>query len=292
MALYEGTTALCSNLYVNYNNSQYNLLQIHFHSPSEHTIGGGYFDAEVHLVHKNAVTGKLLVVGVLLEATAIKYTTPSNNTFLNTLWTAGGTSTLAGSSVLVQSSSNLMLSPYETFLPARPTHYSYNGSLTVPPCSEPVTWLLYDEPVRMSQSDYFMLRSASAVLKTNVLSASGNSNRYPTMPRNNRVVYYIGGGMQSSLTACTSLCDQDDTTRVNDDDNDDSADGGSSRRLGIVALAVAIMSMTLSVFLSFGLYKTKQDLNIALAKLSPVPGSHEMTTINELSKDNRIQTNA
>lgn len=43
------------------------LLQYHFHSPSEHTIGGRYADMEIHLVHQNMKTEELAVVGVLMK---------------------------------------------------------------------------------------------------------------------------------------------------------------------------------------------------------------------------------
>ncbi len=284
--MYEGSTALCTNLYLILNGTQYNLVQIHFHSPSEHTIGGGYYDAEVHLVHKSAVSNKLLVVGVLLEAASTQFTTPSNNTFLNTLWIAGGTSTLAGTSVVVEESSNLVLSPYETFLPGRSSHYTYNGSLTVPPCYELVTWLLYDEPVRMSQSDYFMLRSASATLKTNVLSASGNSNRYPSMPRNNRDVFYVGGMQQQSAqsSSCVSQCGDDD------DDNIDVA--YASRRLGVAALVIGVVALIVSLGFAYLLLQTRKELGIALSKLNAVPQNVELATVNKLAADSNVQTNA
>ena len=42
------------------------LLQYHFHSPSEHTLGGRRFPMEMHLVHKSA-KGRLAVIGVFIE---------------------------------------------------------------------------------------------------------------------------------------------------------------------------------------------------------------------------------
>jgi carbonic anhydrase len=51
-----------------FNGVEYNLLQFHFHSPSEHTIGGAYYDGEMHMVHKSEDGKKLLVVGIMLEA--------------------------------------------------------------------------------------------------------------------------------------------------------------------------------------------------------------------------------
>ena len=53
----------------------YQLVQFHFHAPSEHTIDGQQYDAELHLVHKN-ILGQLVVVGVLLTSSPTAGTTP------------------------------------------------------------------------------------------------------------------------------------------------------------------------------------------------------------------------
>ena len=69
----EGSEVLCNNLQLSYQSTQYNLVQIHFHTPSEHTFGGGYYDAEAHLVHQNPLnTKQYLVLGVMLQASAVK----------------------------------------------------------------------------------------------------------------------------------------------------------------------------------------------------------------------------
>ncbi|KAF9079339.1 hypothetical protein BGX23_004349, partial [Mortierella sp. AD031] len=49
---------------------QYNLVQFHFHTPSEHRINGRHADAELHLVHRSPVDNSLAVIGVLLQAQA------------------------------------------------------------------------------------------------------------------------------------------------------------------------------------------------------------------------------
>ena len=46
--------------------SRYELLQFHFHTPSEHTVAGQRFDMEIHLVHRNEAE-ELAVVGVLVQ---------------------------------------------------------------------------------------------------------------------------------------------------------------------------------------------------------------------------------
>ena len=41
---------------------------MHFHAPSEHTIDGEYFDAELHFVH-NKSSSEFIVIGVLFDVT-------------------------------------------------------------------------------------------------------------------------------------------------------------------------------------------------------------------------------
>ena len=51
---------------ISINGKEYDLVQFHFHAPSEHTIDGKPADMELHFVHKNG-DGKLAVVGVLMK---------------------------------------------------------------------------------------------------------------------------------------------------------------------------------------------------------------------------------
>ena len=59
----------CTNLSVTYGGVNYPLLQMHFHSPSEHTIGNGRYSAEAHMVHQSA-SGGYIVIGVFLQVDA------------------------------------------------------------------------------------------------------------------------------------------------------------------------------------------------------------------------------
>lgn len=215
----------CTNFQLNYASQTYTLQQIHFHSPSEHTIGGGYASAEAHLVHKNS-QGNLLVLGILLQAQAGSIT-PSNNTFLQTLWNAGEGKIFNGEFTEV-SNSAVKLNPYNGLFPGRMSTFRYNGSLTVPPCSENVQWFIFDEFVSISLSDLSILRKAASVLKTTVASANGNTNRYPQPSRNGRPVYYVSG----DATSTTTVVDSND-----DDSNDDDTQ---------TALSVSIASIVIS----------------------------------------------
>lgn len=116
----------------------YNLLQFHFHRPSEHTVNGYQSAMEVHLVHQ-AGDGSLAVVGVLMEPG------DSNDAF-DPIWASLPGE--EGASVEINS-----LFDVEKLLPEVQTTYRYPGSLTTPPCSEGVQWLLMSAPVEIAQSD-------------------------------------------------------------------------------------------------------------------------------------------
>jgi len=113
----------------------YELVQFHFHKPSEEKVNGQSFDMVVHLVHK-ADDGKLAVVAVLLERGA-------ENPFVQTLWNSLPLE--RNSEVQVATAIDL-----NTLLPAGRNYYTYMGSLTTPPCTEGVLWLVMKQPVAVS----------------------------------------------------------------------------------------------------------------------------------------------
>ena len=116
----------------------YALQQFHFHRPSEHLIGGKAFPMEVRFVHRNAAGG-LAVVGVLMQ------TGRANRVFAKVTATMP---TSAGPAM----SADAGIDP-NGLLPARRSYYRYSGSLTTPPCSETVEWLLLTEPTRVAAAD-------------------------------------------------------------------------------------------------------------------------------------------
>lgn len=131
-------------------NERYVLLQYHFHSPSEHRVHGRAFPAEMHLVHK-AADGRLAVIGVLFEEGADNH---ALDPILANLPARQGEEThLAHLTV-----------DADDLLPASRQSWRYDGSLTTPPCSEGVTWIVMKEPVHISAAQLARLRS---VLKPN-----------------------------------------------------------------------------------------------------------------------------
>lgn len=113
----------------------YELLQFHFHHPSEHTIDGKGAAMEVHFVHK-AASGSLAVLGVMIESGAA-------NPTMETIWRVMPRK--AGESVALEPK----ISP-AAMLPSDVTTFRYAGSLTTPPCSEVVSWVVYQQGITAS----------------------------------------------------------------------------------------------------------------------------------------------
>ena len=115
--------------------TRYELLQFHFHHRSEHTVGGAQLLMEMHLVHRSD-GGALAVVGVLLDEGAANETlAPIWERFPRQAnWAAALPEALEVAALL----------------PAPRTAWRYRGSLTTPPCTEGVSWIVMTEPVTLS----------------------------------------------------------------------------------------------------------------------------------------------
>lgn len=146
--------------YIEFEGTRYKLLQFHFHSPSEHTLSGNLFDVEMHLVHQSK-DGKLAVVGVLIEK-------GNENKAFSSIW-----ENLPTDVGKVHKIENLSINA-EHLIPKKRFFYRYDGSLTTPPCSEGVKWMLLTEPIEMSGSQIEALRSII------------HNNNRPVQPLNGR----------------------------------------------------------------------------------------------------------
>lgn len=115
---------------------RYELLQFHFHHPSEHKIEGEALPMELHLVHKGE-KGNLAVIGVFLKE-------GQSNPTLQKIWQQMPTRQGREKNI---SKVNINASD---LLPEDKDYYRYFGSLTTPPCSETVNWIVLKEPVEIS----------------------------------------------------------------------------------------------------------------------------------------------
>lgn len=142
--------------------SAYRLQQFHFHTPSEEQVNGKRFPLVAHLVHKNA-EGQLAVVAVLLEE-------GSANAVIDKVWTYMPLD--AGDKVrMPQGLLNLA-----EFLPTDQRYYQFMGSLTTPPCSENVLWMVLKTPVTLSRAQHKLFTQLYP------------NNARPVQPLNGRVV--------------------------------------------------------------------------------------------------------
>ena len=122
--------------FIRVGNKQYELKQFHFHKPSEEKINGKTYDMVVHLVHADQ-EGNLAVVAVLLQKGA-------DNQLAHELWNA-----LPAEKEKEVVHEDIQID-VNGILPAEKGYYTFQGSLTTPPCSEGVTWFVLKQPVTVS----------------------------------------------------------------------------------------------------------------------------------------------
>jgi carbonic anhydrase len=148
---------------INVDGKHFVLKQFHFHSPSENEINGKSFPLEAHFVHV-ADDGTIAVVGVL-------YVLGDKNPTLEKIWTkmpphAGVKEKLA-----------LLSEDIEKLLPKDRDYYRFNGSLTTPPCTEGVRWMVFKKYVTISKDQV-----------KKFVDTMGVKNNRPTQPINARKV--------------------------------------------------------------------------------------------------------
>lgn len=147
--------------FIKIDGKRYELLQFHFHAPSEHTVDGKNYPMEAHLVHRSE-DGKLAVVGIFLKEGKL-------NDFIETLWAY--IPTQIGEKFVYGITMNARVLP-----PEDKSYYNYIGSLTTPPCSEGVSWNVMRTPIEVS----------SEQIAKFTLIYSGNTR--PIQPLNRRIV--------------------------------------------------------------------------------------------------------
>ncbi len=142
---------------------RYALKQFHTHSPSEHSIDGVLLDAEIHLVHKSG-SGEVAVVAILVRRGA------KNSAFASvygSLPQEGQRKTLSG-----------RVDP-AALLPEGHRIYRYTGSFTTPPCTENVSWLVFEQPIEAGAEEIQEVRALEGI------------NNRPIQPLNGRRVLVV-----------------------------------------------------------------------------------------------------
>jgi len=119
---------------------RYELVQFHFHKPSEEKINGKAADMVAHLVHKDA-SGALAVVAVLLKS-------GQPNALVESLW-----KNLPAEKEKEAAVPGVQVNAADLLPANRAAYYTFTGSLTTPPCSEGVTWFVMKTPTSVSSAE-------------------------------------------------------------------------------------------------------------------------------------------
>lgn len=161
-----------------YDGRDYELSNFHLHTPSEHTFDGKYAAMEIHVVHKwkegtaDGSKDKIVVLGVRVDVGA-------ENIELGKLigLLSGVRYQPPKTSALDETLPEPTIHP-EALFPGSGAYYFYEGSLTTPPCTENVTFFVFQTAVHASETQLEAFRKF----------APGGNNR-PLQPINDRTVY-------------------------------------------------------------------------------------------------------
>jgi carbonic anhydrase len=140
---------------------RYELLQFHFHSPSEETVNGKHAAMVGHFVHRNTA-GELGVIGILMQPGK------TNAAFAPVF----AHLPRKGESITVD---NLTLD-LGAMLPTDKGYYAFEGSLTTPPCSEGVQWMIMKKPITLGAGQIKAFRRVF------------NANVRPIQAQNGRII--------------------------------------------------------------------------------------------------------
>ena len=143
---------------------EYSLQQMHAHVPSEHTVNGQPAAAELHLVHADAA-GNPLVLGILVTEGQ----------------TSGALAPFIDAATHLADDEDVTMD-IAAVLPRSLENYEYSGSLTTPPCTEDVQWVVMSTPISMSAE------------QIGTLEGVHSHNARPTQPLGNRDV--VGGSAE------------------------------------------------------------------------------------------------
>ncbi|XP_074354460.1 alpha carbonic anhydrase 7-like [Apium graveolens] len=144
----------------------YDLQQCHWHSPSEHAINGKRYDMELHMLHKDK-NDKVAVIAQL-------YKIGRPDTFLSKLCKE-----IISLGHNHENKTVGKMDPKDIEI-AGHNYYRYIGSLTVPPCTEGVTWIVNQEIATVSHDQVKLLRDT--------VHDNAEENARPVQPHNSREI--------------------------------------------------------------------------------------------------------
>ncbi|MFV0431499.1 MAG: carbonic anhydrase family protein [Alphaproteobacteria bacterium] len=128
--------------YLTFKKQRFDFVEFHFHTPSEHMINHQKYPMEIHFVHHNQILDHNIVLSVLIEAVA-----PSAEL-----------QKLTDAFDHIQNSKPITINP-KYFLPQQEDIFYYEGSLTVAPCTENVSWQIFCHSQSASQEQIDSFRA-------------------------------------------------------------------------------------------------------------------------------------
>lgn len=140
---------------------EHQFAQFHFHAPAEHTINDKRYPLEMHLVHKEKGSDNLAVLGIFIEEGA------KENEFLEKVF--ANIPDEKKSEIVTEVSLNL-----SDYIPPAQEHYTYTGSLTTPPCTVGVDWIVFRAPIQASKEQ---ISKFSTVYSNNARPVQELNNR-------------------------------------------------------------------------------------------------------------------
>ena len=147
-----------------YKHDIYYLKQIHFHEPAEHLINGVKFPIEIHLVHLSQ-DNNITVLGIL----GMEGEESQLFEFLESFLPLEN-----GEERIIDQNLDLT-----SLFPDKTDFYSYSGSLTTPPCTENVNWVIFKEPIIISLDEVLKLKNNMPL-----------NNYRNEQPVNDRIIYH------------------------------------------------------------------------------------------------------
>eukprot|EP00347_Sterkiella_histriomuscorum_P011501 403372213 len=213
------------------NSKLFKLKNMSFHAPSEHTLNGKYYDAELQIVHQAYDSNEMAIISVLFDSqkdiSSCLYEKLAVNTF-NRINATNATKTSTNQNTTAQRkivSSNPLKDYVERM---GKSFYYYQGSLSIPPCTDSAHWIV------MSEVQYITLEQRDALNKlwrSNPTFANGRGNNRLVQELNDRPIYYRHVSLEEHFESLTNHFMLPEGALIN---------GGSSVILALISILYLI----------------------------------------------------
>lgn len=157
------------------NDEKFRAERVLFHTPSEHTIGGMPAEMEMQMEHVEKTSGKKVMVSILFQKGRINHT-------LKPVLDKMGKANMVGGKFVAPTPSKLGSFDLLDIIPFDPGFIIYDGSLTIPPCTEGVRWIIIDKVITASAE------------QIDIIKRIVGDNARPQKPLDGRIVKRVTSG--------------------------------------------------------------------------------------------------